>query len=599
MSEFGSQLRTARKEHRLSQAALGTSVGVSQVQISLWETGKSTPSGAQLQQLRAKLGDFTKASLSLFAAPPSPPTPEPMPTPPPAAKPTPPRSQAPATPTAPALAVPMPSQFAAITGELKTKVDKVWEAFWSGGISNPMSVMEQISYLLFIKRLDDIHTAAEKKANRLGRPIDNPVFGPKQRGLRWSNFKQLSDATALLTVVREKVFPFIKTLGAGEESSYAKHMKDAVFLITNAGMLKSVIDQLDAIPMKKRDTKGDLYEYMLSKIASAGQNGQFRTPRHIIQMMVRLTAPKPSDIICDPACGTAGFLVEAGEYLRLAHPKMLHDAVQKAHFNNAMFHGYDFDATMLRIGSMNMMLHGIEDPDIISQDSLADTHASLADAYTLVLANPPFKGAIDYGAAAKNLLAVAKTKKTELLFVALILRLLKLGGRAAVIVPDGVLFGSSKAHKAIRQALVESHKLEGVISMPSGVFKPYAGVSTAILLFTKTGAGGTDKVWFYGMKADGYSLDDKRDPVEANDIPDILAKWQKKNPAVPGKRTEKAFFVPKKEIKDNGYDLSINRYKEIVYEEVKYDPPKVIIGKLRKLEAEIRVDLDALEGMLG
>ncbi len=599
MSEFGSQLRTARKGQRLSQAALATGVGVSQAQISQWETGKSTPSAAQLKQLRAKLGDFTKSSLSLFATPPA--KPEPMPAPTPAAKPTPPTPQQP-QPTAPAaqaVAVPMPSQFAAITGELKSKVDKVWDTFWSGGISNPMSVMEQISYLLFIKRLDDIHTAAEKKANRLGRPIDNPIFGPRQQDLRWSKFKQLSDAKALLSVVREKVFPFIKTLGAGEESSYAKHMKDAVFLITNPGMLKSVIDQLDAIPMKKRDTKGDLYEYMLSKIASAGQNGQFRTPRHIIQMMVRLTAPKPSDTICDPACGTAGFLVEAGEYLRLAHPEMLHDDAQLAHFNNAMFHGYDFDATMLRIGSMNMMLHGIEDPDIISQDSLAETHASLADAYTLVLANPPFKGAIDYDAAAKNLLKVAKTKKTELLFVALILRILKLGGRAAVIVPDGVLFGSSGAHKAIRKVLVEKHKLEGVISMPSGVFKPYAGVSTAILLFTKTGAGGTQDVWFYDMKADGYSLDDKRDPVEANDIPDILAKWSKKNPKVPGKRTEKAFFVPKKEIKDNGYDLSINRYKEIVYEEVKYDPPKVIIGKLRKLEAEIRADLDALEGMLG
>jgi type I restriction enzyme M protein len=395
------------------------------------------------------------------------------------------------------------------------------------------------------------------------------------------------------------VFPFIKTLGAGKTSSYAKHMASAIFLITNAGMLKSVIDQIDDIPMKKRDTKGDLYEYMLSKIASAGQNGQFRTPRHIIQMMVHLTAPKPADTICDPSCGTAGFLVEAGEYLRETHKEIFHDAAMKRHFNEKMFHGYDFDGTMLRIGSMNMMLHGIEDPKIASQDSLSEIHSALADAYTLVLANPPFKGAIDYDAAAKNLLKVAKTKKTELLFVTLILRILKLGGRAAVIIPSGVLFGSSKAHKTIRKNLVESHKLEGVISMPSGVFKPYAGVSTAILLFTKTGTGGTDHVWFYDMQADGYSLDDKRNEVEANDIPDILAKWKTKNSKTPGKRTEKAFFVPKKEIADNAYDLSINRYKEIVYEEVKYDPPKVIIGKLRMLEAEIRADLDALEGMLG
>ncbi|MEN8261125.1 MAG: class I SAM-dependent DNA methyltransferase, partial [Pseudomonadota bacterium] len=355
---------------------------------------------------------------------------------------------------------------------------------------------------------------------------------------------------------------------------------------------------LDAIPMEDRDTKGDLYEYMLSKIATAGQNGQFRTPRHIIKMMVELVAPAPMDIIADPACGTCGFLVAAGEYLREHHPEIFHDVAFRKHFNEGMFHGMDFDSSMLRIGAMNMALHGIDDPDIRGVDSLSQEGASIRDRYTIVLANPPFKGSLDHEAVAKDLLQLTTTKKTELLFLALFLKQLKAGGRGACIVPDGVLFGSSKAHRQIREHLVDDHKLDGVISMPSGVFKPYAGVSTAILIFTRTDSGGTDQVWCYDMNADGYSLDDKREKIEANDIPDIVAKWKNKNPATDTDRTAKAFFVPKGEIVENKYDLSINRYKEIEYEAVLYDPPLKILDELDALEAEIQQDLRELREMV-
>jgi type I restriction enzyme M protein len=491
-----------------------------------------------------------------------------------------------------------------ITGEMKSKVDRLWTTFWNNGISNPLSVIEQISYLLFIKRLDDQELAQERKAQRLDRPVSNPTFSAYQQRCRWSYFKNLTDSEEMLRVVRDEAFPFIKTLGqTGEDSAYVRHMKDAVFLIANPALLANVVGQIDQIPMEDRDTKGDLYEYMLSKLTTAGTNGQFRTPRHIIKMMVALMAPGPREIICDPACGTSGFLVAAAEYLRDLKDGdgnlILNAPGNREHFNQEMFHGFDFDATMLRIGSMNLMLHGIEDPKIEARDSLAEDHAGISEAFTLILANPPFKGSIEKSTIAKDLTKVISTTKTELLFIALFLRLLKIGGRAAVIVPDGVLFGSSTAHKKIRETLVEEHKLDGVISMPSGVFKPYAGVSTAVLIFTKTGAGGTDYVWFYDMEADGLSLDDKRQPVEENDIPDLLQRWQARNPEQDIDRTGKAFFVPKDEIKANGYDLSINRYKEVEYEEVKYEPPKVILQKLRDLEDEIRADLDALEGLLG
>jgi type I restriction enzyme M protein len=492
-----------------------------------------------------------------------------------------------------------------ITGDLKSKVDKLWTTFWNNGISNPLSVIEQISYLLFIKRLDDLELAKERKAQRLGREIDNRTFAPGQQHIRWSHFKNLDDAEEMLKVVRDEAFPFIKDMGEFRKSStYAKHMKDAVFLISSPALLAAVIEQIEKIPMEDRDTKGDLYEYMLSKLSTAGTNGQFRTPRHIIKMMVELLAPGPRDIICDPACGTGGFLVAAAEYIRDLKNSdgslVLNAPGNREHFNNKMFHGFDFDATMLRIGSMNMMLHGIEQPIIEARDSLSEDHAGVEDSFTMVLANPPFKGSVEKSTIAKDLTKTINTSKTELLFIPLFLRLMKTGGKAAVIVPDGVLFGSSKAHKDIREVLVEQHKLDGVISMPSGVFKPYAGVSTAILIFTKVGVKekGTDFVWFYDMEADGYSLDDKRQEIKDNDIPDLLSRWQERDAAKDTGRKAKAFCVPREEIKANAYDLSINRYKEIEYEEVTYDPPKDILKKLRALEDDIRKDLDALEGML-
>lgn len=492
-----------------------------------------------------------------------------------------------------------------ITGELKSKVDKIWDTMWSGGVSNPLSVIEQLTYLLFIKRLDEIHTREENKAQRFKKPIENPVFGPDQDHLRWSRFKDFAPED-MFNTVRDQVFPFIKTLGnKGEEdgeggSTYTHHMKDALFMMPTPRVLANVVDQLDSIDMSDADTKGDLYEYMLGKIASAGQNGQFRTPRHIIKLMVDMTAPTPKDVICDPACGTAGFLVAASEYIQQHHSETIYKNDEaRRRFNEGTFHGYDFDSTMLRIGSMNMLLHGVENPDISYKDSLAQADDLDEEKYSLILANPPFAGSLDYESTAKDLLQTVKTKKTELLFLALFLRLLQTGGRAAVIVPDGVLFGSSKAHKSLRKMLVEEQKLDGVISMPSGVFKPYAGVSTAILLFTKTNSGGTDNVWFYKMEADGFSLDDKRTPQpDKSDLPDLLARWQNRENEGERKRTEQSFLVPREEIAGNDYDLSINRYKEVEYEAVKYESPQVILERLAKLEEEISEGRKALEAML-
>ena len=492
-----------------------------------------------------------------------------------------------------------------ITGAIKSQIDRIWDAFWSGGISNPMEVIEQLTYLLFIKRLDDLQTLKEKKANRIGQPVEAPIFTPEQHPLRWSVFKNLGDPSAIFHTVGDQVFPFIRNLGGtGENSTYARHMKDARFTIPTPALLAKVVDMVADIPMDDRDTKGDLYEYMLGKIATAGQNGQFRTPRHIIKLMVDMMAPQPGDTICDPACGSAGFLVAAAEYLQDHHQQTIYaDAASTRRFNQDTFFGFDFDATMLRIGSMNMLLHGIENPQIENRDSLSESHAGVEDKFSLILANPPFAGSLDYEATAKDLQAMVKTKKTELLFLALFLRLMKTGGRAAVIVPDGVLFGSSKAHKALRQMLVEDHKLDGIVSMPSGVFKPYAGVSTAILLFTKTNSGGTDHVWFYDMQADGFSLDDKRNPLPnehaTNNLPDVLDRWQRRASTEPTRfRTEQSFCVPKAEIAANGYDLSINRYKEVVHEVVEYELPAKILADLKKLEEEIMAGMVELEGML-
>ncbi|MBB3038220.1 type I restriction-modification system subunit M [Hoyosella altamirensis] len=484
-----------------------------------------------------------------------------------------------------------------ITGELKSKIDRVWDSFWSGGISNPLEVIEQITYLLFIRRLDDLQTTAEKKARFTRSAVEDPIFLPAQAHLRWSNFKNEAPEV-MFKIVADEVLPFLRGLGGGG-STYSEHMRDARFTVPTPALLSKVVDMLDGIPMEDRDTNGDLYEYLLSKIASAGVNGQFRTPRHIINLMVDMTAPKPTDEICDPACGTGGFLVTASEYIRAKHPSALTDATQRQHFHRSMFHGYDFDSTMLRIGSMNMLLHGIESPDIRYRDSLSEGAAGDAEKYTLILANPPFAGSLDYESTSKDLQRIVKTKKTELLFLALFLKLLKPGGRAAVIVPDGVLFGSSKAHKDLRRALVEEQKLDAVVKLPSGVFRPYAGVSTAILFFTKTNSGGTDHVWFYDVQADGFSLDDKRNPVEANDLPDVLTRWASSDTTERDRaRTEQSFCVPKDDIVVQGYDLSLNRYKEIIHDEVEHRPPLEIIADIEVLEDEIAKGLADLKAML-
>ncbi len=511
-----------------------------------------------------------------------------------------------------------------LTGPIRSQIDQIWNAFWSGGVSNPLSVIEQLTFLMFIKRLDDLHTLLEEQAEMLGTPMERRIFpegrdpkGEAYDNLRWSRFRNF-EPREMMRIVDEHVFPFLRLLGEAG-SSYGTHMKDARLGFSNPNLLAKVVQMLDDIPMEDRDTKGDVYEYMLGKIASAGQNGQFRTPRHIIQLMVHLMAPQPGDVICDPAAGTCGFLVAVGEYLRDRHPQMLRNPEQRRHFHNTMFHGFDFDATMLRIGAMNMVLHGVENADVSYRDSLAEEHGEDAGAYSLILANPPFAGSLDYDTTAKDLLKTVKTKKTELLFLALFLRLLRTGGRAAVIVPDGVLFGSSKAHKDIRRTLVQDHKLEAIIKLPSGVFRPYAGVSCAIVVFTRTGVGGTDRVWFYDMTADGFSLDDKRTPLldeaklglapgevllpedhHRNNLPDILARWQRLDMEADRPRTAQSFMVEAEDIAATGsWDLSLNRYREIEHEEVHHASPAEIIAELRGIEAEIAEGLDRLEAMLG
>ena len=498
-----------------------------------------------------------------------------------------------------------------ITGELKNRINSLWEIFWTGGITNPLDVVEQMTYLMFIRDLDDTDNLRAKESAMLGLPhksifADEVKIGDRTipgNQLKWSVFHDFP-AGKMYATVQEWVFPFIKTLHGDKSSAYAKYMDDAIFKIPTPLMLDKIVTALDGIyeqmaQMQDSDTRGDIYEYLLSKIATAGVNGQFRTPRHIIRMMVELMQPRPDDVICDPACGTSGFLVAAGEYLKENYKEeIFFNKLKKDHYMNHMFHGYDMDRTMLRIGAMNMMTHGIDNPFIEYRDSLSDQNPD-REKYSLILANPPFKGSLDADIVSSDLLKICKTKKTELLFLALFLRMLKVGGRGAVIVPDGVLFGSSTAHKAIRKELVDGNRLEAVISMPSGVFKPYAGVSTGILVFTKTGHGGTDKVWFYDMRSDGFSLDDKRTPVAENDIPDIIARFHDLPSEESRERTEQSFFVPKAEIVENGYDLSINKYKKTEYKPMEYPPTGEIMAELRELEKQIGEEMSRLEELLG
>lgn len=502
-----------------------------------------------------------------------------------------------------------------ITGELKNRIDSLWDDFAAGGIVNPLTVIEQITYLMFIHDLDEADNKGSMEAMMLGIShesifkdeveVESRTVDGKQ--LKWSVFQDFP-AEKMFDVVKNEVFPFIINLHSDRESAYSKYMSDAIFMIPTPLLLSKVVEKLSDLfrmmketKLDKEDVRGDVYEYLLSKLNTAGRNGQFRTPRHIIKMMVELMQPKPDEIICDPACGTSGFLIAASEYLMEDEERkreVLFDKENKEHYLNHMFHGYDMDRTMLRIGAMNMMAHGIDNPCIEYKDSLSDQNED-KNKYSLVLANPPFKGSLDYDIVSPDLLKICKTKKTELLFVTLFLRMLKIGGRCACIVPDGVLFGSSKAHKSIRKEIVENNRLEAVISMPSGVFKPYAGVSTAILIFTKTEAGGTDRVWFYDMQNDGLSLDDKRSPIEENDIPDIIERFHHLDREMERKRTEQSFMVPKEDIVENDYDLSINKYKEVEYVPVEYPSTQEILTNLREIEMEIATAMDELTVMLG
>jgi type I restriction enzyme M protein len=510
-----------------------------------------------------------------------------------------------------------------LTGELRSQVDKLWLAIFTGGISNPLKVVEQITYLLFIKRLDELQTLEENKSARTGKPIERVIFpaGKDDKGcayedMRWSRLKNQSPQR-MFTIVNDHVFPFLRAVG-GNNKTYSKMMEGALFEIPTPALLANIVDLLDQIPMEDRDTKGDLYEYMLSKIASAGQNGQFRTPRHIIRLMVEMVEPTAKDTICDPASGTCGFLAVAAEYLRETKPEIFADAQSRGHFHTGMFSGYDFDTTMLRIGSMNMLLHGVEGASIQYRDSLSQDYAIEEEKYSLILANPPFKGSLNKDQVSKEILRTVDSRSTEILFLALFLKILKPGGRAAVIVPDGVIFRTSAAYKKIRRILVEEQKLDAVISLPAGVFAPYSDVSTAILFFTKTNSGGTDSVWFYDMTADGYSLDDNRRPLLSgdllgtrpsrpltgeehvkNNLPDVLARWhQRSGKERDRNRTEQSFVIKRKEIEAADYDLSLNRYKEVAHEKVEHVPPLKLLAELDALEDEIRAGLRKLEEMI-
>lgn len=489
-----------------------------------------------------------------------------------------------------------------ITGEIKNRIDQIWDTFWTGGITNSMTILEQMTYLFFMKMLDDAQDKKEANARVLGIEPNDLIFkkdaiwhNPETdrdvpyRDLRWQNFRH-EEPAKMFSTVRNDVFVFIKNLGDGKQSAYSRFMQSAVFMIQNPRTLVKVVEGIQNLDMTDRDTMGDVYEYILGKMAASGNNGQFRTPRHIISMMVELMAPEIDWEICDPAMGSAGFIVEAAKYIQKNHRAELMKNTNMAHYKTTMFHGFDTDTTMLRIGAMNLMLHGVDAPDVKWQDSLSPENED-ADRYDLILANPPFAGSIDSGNIAKSLLSVSKTKKTEILFLALFVRMLRVGGKCASIVPDGVLFGASSAHQAIRKELVDNQHLKAVISMPSGVFLPYSGVSTAILIFSKTNIGGTDKVWFYDMKADGFSLDQKRIPIEGNDIPDVIARFANLAAEENRTRQDQSFLVPVDEIRKNGYTLSLNKYREVKAEKVQYESSEVLLDRLDKYQNEISVAL--------
>ena len=501
-----------------------------------------------------------------------------------------------------------------ITGEIKNKIDQIWDTFFVAGITNPITVLEQMTYIFFMKMLDDKQLQEEENARDWDSEVQNPTFidgelwvnpeavsdeeraGVPYENLRWHVFKNFG-ADNMYKVVRQSVFEFIKHIGTGEESAYSRYMKSAIFLIPNARTLAKVVDGVDSLDMNNRDAMGDVYEYILGKMAASGTNGQFRTPRHIIRMIVEMMQPTPQDYICDPAMGSAGFLVEAVKYIKERHETALYVGDEARHMKTSMINGYDTDQTMLRIGAMNLLLHDITAPELAWRDSLSEQNDDQG-CYSLIMANPPFAGSLDKGNVNKNILAYANTSKTELLFLAQFVRSLEIGGRCASIVPDGVLFGTSKAHVAIRKEIVDNQQLCAVISMPSGVFKPYAGVSTAVLVFNKTNCGGTDRVWFYDMKADGFSLDDKRSPINDNDIPDVVNRFLNPDKEQERTRKDQSFFVPVDEIRQNDYDLSINKYKEVERERVEYEPVKDILARLEQTEEEYAKGIEELRGML-
>lgn len=496
-----------------------------------------------------------------------------------------------------------------ITGEIKNKIDQIWDVFFVAGITSPIAVLEQMTYIFFMKLLDDKQLSEEALNAFLGQPLKNPAFPPGEmwhnpetdqdipyEEMRWNKFKDLGPDN-MYQMVRQNVFEFIKQIGTGEESAYSRYMKSAIFLIPNARTLSKIVDGISALDMNNRDTMGDVYEYILGKMAASGTNGQFRTPRHIIRMIVELMSPSPKDYICDPAMGSAGFLVEAVKYIHEEYHELTLDTTRYDHMQTSMINGFDTDQTMLRIGAMNLLLHNVREPNLAWRDSLSEQNDDRS-CYTLIMANPPFAGSLDKGNVNKQILSYANTTKTELLFIAQFIRSLEIGGRCASIVPDGVLFGTSTAHKAIRKELVDNQQLRAVISMPSGVFKPYAGVSTAVLIFTKTNCGGTDKVWFYDMKADGFSLDDKRSPIAQNDIPDVVERFRHLSKEESRTRKDQSFFVPVEEIQKNDYDLSINKYKEIERVKVEYESTSSLMSQLSQIEEKYKDGFALLAKML-